>query len=79
MWIYDAGNGPTVDGVPLDFRPTQRRLVQRLRADQHRRRPPSRSASACTYTYVSRTPLQALINLVNIGMYDFTVFELNPT
>ena len=39
VWIYDAGNGPTVDGVPLDFRPVERRLVQRLWTDQHRRQP----------------------------------------
>ncbi len=77
VWIYDPNNGPTVDGVPLDFRPTSVgwNACGRINTGVS----PESIGVSVTYTYFSRTPLQALINLVNIGMYDFTVFELNPT
>jgi hypothetical protein len=79
-WVYNPGNGPTVDGVPLDFSP----VVGQQEWDacterQNTGANPDSIGVSVTYTYVSRTPLAALINLLSIQMYDFTVFELNPT
>jgi hypothetical protein len=79
-WVYNPGNGPVVDGVPLDFAP----VVGQQEWDacterQNTGANPDSIGVSVTYTYFSRTPLQALINLLSVQMYDFTVFELNPT
>jgi hypothetical protein len=78
VWLYQPGAGPTVDGVPLDFAPTGApgwNACGRINGGVN----PESIGVSVTYTYVSRTPLQAIMNLLQIGMYDFTVFELNPT
>jgi hypothetical protein len=80
VWTYNPGAGPTIDGVPLDFAPVLGQ--QDWDACSERQNggvTPDSIGVSVTYTYVSRTPLAALMNLLQIQMYDFTVFELNPT
>ncbi len=78
VWQYDPGNGPVVDGVPLDFSPVGVGTYNACARVNTGAFPESIGVSV-EYTYFSRTPLAALTNLLSIDMYDFTVFELNPT
>jgi hypothetical protein len=80
VWVYSPGGGPTVDGVALDFAPVggQQDWDACTERQNFGVNPDSIGVSV-SYTYVSRTPLAALINILNIQMNDFTVFELNPT
>ncbi len=80
LWVYAPSTGPVVDGVPLDFAPVAgQQEWDACTERQNTGATPDSIGVSVTYTYFSRTPLQALINLVNIVMHDFTVFELNPT
>jgi TadE-like protein len=80
VWVYNPGNGPMIDGVPLDFAPVLgSQDWDPCSERQNTGATPDSIGVSVTYTYFSRTPLAALINILDIGMYDFTVFELNPT
>jgi hypothetical protein len=80
VWIYSPGGGPVVDGVPLDFAPVAgQQDWDACTERQNGGVTPDSIGVSVSYTYVSQTPLQALMNLLQVQMFDFTVFELNPT
>jgi hypothetical protein len=78
VYAYDPGNGATVDGVPLDFA-LQGSAGWDACGRINTGATPEIIGVSITYNYAAQTPLAALINLLNIQMYDFTTFELNPT
>jgi len=79
VWHYRPGNiaNPQVDGVPLDFFEFSHGwdVCGRVNYGSF----PDSVGVSIRYVYFSRTPLSALMNLLQVGMYDFTAFELNPT
>ena len=79
VWHYRPANSanPKVDGVPLDFYEFSHGWDACGRINYGAF--PESVGVSVRYVYFSRTPLSALINLFQIGMYDFTAFELNPT
>jgi hypothetical protein len=80
VWVFSPGAGPTVDGVPLDFAPVLGQQDWDACSErQNGGASPDSIGVSVSYTYVSRTPLAALINLLQVQMTDYTVFELNPT
>jgi hypothetical protein len=77
VWVYSPEGGPSVDGVALDFAESSHTWDTCSRIN-YGANPDSLGVSV-SYTYFSRTPLSALMNLISISMYDYAVFELNPT
>ena len=78
VWHYNPGNGPTVDGVPLDFQvfgSVGWNACSRINTGAT----PDVIGVSVRYTYQTQNPLAALINMLNIQMGDYTTFELNPT
>jgi hypothetical protein len=79
-WAYAPGAGPTVDGVALDFAPVLGQQDWDACSErQNSGATPDSIGVSVSYTYYSQTPLASLINLLQVQMTDYTVFELNPT
>jgi hypothetical protein len=80
VWIYNPGAGPVVDGAALDFSPVAGQQDWDACSErQNGGATPDSIGVSVSYTYASQTPLQALMNILQVQMFDFTVFELNPT
>lgn len=76
VWNYSPGNGPVVDGAPLDFRLTS------LGWDACTRRntqPADSIGVGVRYRYLVQTPFLSVFGLSSLTWYDRTVMALNPT
>jgi len=84
-WTYSAGNGPTVDGSPLNFvagTQSWSACAPRLNGVN-----PDKIGVAVDYSYAWTTPLLGALKLVvpsgsffnNLRFVDKTVMNLNPT
>ena len=76
VWRYQAGDGPTVDGVPLDFIEFS---VAWGACGRNNSAVGTQSVGvSLTYTYVYQTPFRFVFGN-GLTMTDRTVMQLNPT
>jgi TadE-like protein len=79
VWTYTPGTGPIVDGTPLDFTPDPSQQGWPACGRDNSGANPDFLGVSLSYTYHLQTPLGAFVNILNIGMHDRTVMQLNPT
>lgn len=76
VWQYDPGNGPVVDGLPLDFREISHGWDACSRVNTQ---PADSMGVGVRYRYVLQTPFLSLTGISSLTWYDKTVMALNPT
>ena len=77
MWHFSAGDGPTVDGIALDFIEFSNSWGA---CGRNNSAVGTESIGvALTYTYAYQTPFRFLFGSNGLTMTDRTVMQLNPT
>jgi TadE-like protein len=77
VWRYQAGDGPLVDGVPLDFIEFSEAWPA---CGRNNSAVGTQSVGvSLTYTYDYQTPFRFLLGENGLTMTDRTVMQLNPT
>jgi hypothetical protein len=79
VWIYAPGQGPIVDGEQLDFKADLTRQTWATCSRNNGGGNPDYIGVSLGYSYHLQTPLGNLLAILDLGMHDQTVMQLNPT